>query len=267
MRLPVVYIPHGGGPWPFVDVRFAPPDQWAPLEAYLRSLVTSLSERPRALLVVSAHWEEPSVTLMTAARPPMLYDYSGFAPAAFELVWPAPCALDLVPRASALLRSAGIPFAEDAQRGFDHGTFIPLMLSVPSAEIPVLQVSLLESLDPDAHLRLGRALAPLRDEGVLVIGSGSSFHNMRAFGRPADYLDASRRFDAWIESTVGLPRSEREDHLRQWRNAPGALECHPREEHLLPLHVVAGAALDDRGAVPARCEILGLRMSAVAFAS
>ncbi len=263
MALPTIYIPHGGGPWPFVDV-FGPKEEWAPLEAYLRSLIASLPRRPRALLVVSAHWEEASVTLMTNPHPPMLYDYSGFPPAAYELTWPAPGALELAPRVRTLLEGAGLVVREDATRGFDHGTFIPMMLAAPDADIPVLQVSLLSSLEPEAHLRLGRALAPLRDDGVLIIGSGNSYHNMRGFGHPAS-AEPSRAFDTWLGESIALGREAREERLRHWKRAPSAAHCHPREEHLLPLHVVAGAAGDDAGSVPFRGAFLGCWASAVQF--
>src|SRR5689334_15267481 len=113
MHFPAIYIPHGGGPWPFVDVKFGPKEQWAPLEAYLRSVITSLPERPRALVIVSAHWEQPKVTLMTSAHPPMLYDYSGFDRSAYELQWPAPGAPELAPRVKELLETAGIAVVED----------------------------------------------------------------------------------------------------------------------------------------------------------
>jgi aromatic ring-opening dioxygenase catalytic subunit (LigB family) len=227
-------------------------------------VVTSLPQRPRALLVVSAHWEEPNITLMTSARPPMLYDYSGFDPSAYELEWPAPGAPELAPRVRALLEAAGIRVDENATRGFDHGTFVPLMLSVPDADIPVLQVSLLRSLDPEAHLAVGRALAPLRDEGVFILGSGNSFHNLRKFGH-AESVEPSLQFDAWLESSVTLPRHERDERLRNWKLAPSALYCHPRAEHLLPLHVVAGAAGDDVGSLPFRGDVMGCRASAVHF--
>lgn len=176
-----------------MDLNFGPKEQWAPLEAYLRGLVSSLPDRPRALLVVSAHWEEPVVTVMSGAKPPMLYDYSGFAPEAYQLEWPASGAPHLVAQARALLERAGFLTAEDARRGFDHGTFVPFKLAVPEADIPVLQVSLLHSLDPEAHLAMGRALAPLRDEGVLLVGSGNSYHNMRGFGHPTPRATASSR--------------------------------------------------------------------------
>lgn len=263
MALPVIYIPHGGGPWPFVDA-FGPKEQWAPLERYLRGLITSLPERPRALLVVSAHWEEANVTLMTHPRPPMLYDYTGFAPEAYELAWPAPGAPDVARRARGLLERAGFAVRDDDARGFDHGTFVPMMLAVPDADIPTLQVSLLHSLDPAAHLALGRALAPLRDDGVLIVGSGNSYHNMRGFGH-ASSAAPSREFDDWLAASVVLDRERREERLVAWRRAPAAAHCHPREEHLLPLHVVAGAARDDAGAVAFRGAVLGCRASAVRF--
>ena len=182
-RLPAIYIPHGGGPWPFVDSRFASRSEMEPLAQYLRGLVGTLPVRPKALLVVSAHWEEAVPTLMTASHPPLLFDYFGFPPETYQLQWPAPGAPDLAERVRGLLEKAGLRTGSDPARGFDHGTFIPLMVALPDADIPVLQMSLLANLDPRQHIALGRALAPLRDEGVLLIGSGSSYHNMRGFGR------------------------------------------------------------------------------------
>jgi len=177
-RMPVVFVPHGGGPWPFVDLGF-PPGEMKELATYLESVRTLPKVAPKALLVISAHWEEKVATLMTAPRPPMLYDYYGFPPESYKLTWPAPGAPALATRVQELLSQAGIPSATDDQRGFDHGTFVPLKLTYPDASIPTLQLSLLASLDPAAHLALGRALAPLRDEGVFIIGSGMTFHNLR----------------------------------------------------------------------------------------
>jgi len=264
MRQPAIYVPHGGGPWPFVDLPFAPRDQWAALDAYLRALVSSLPERPVAVLVVTAHWEERVVTLGSNPRPPMLYDYSGFPAEAYQLSWPAPGATAQVPRARALLADAGIAVAENPRRGYDHGTFVPMMLAVPDADIPTLQVSLLHSLDPSAHLAVGRALAPLRDEGVLLVGSGNSYHNMRGFGQPSS-VAPSEQFDAWLRASMQLPPAERDQRLRDWRSAPAAAHCHPREEHLLPLHVMAGAAPDEVGTIPFSGAVLGCRASAVQF--
>jgi len=263
-RFPAVYIPHGGGPWPFVEINFGPKAMWAPLESYLRSLVSGLSARPRALLVVSAHWEAPAVTLMSSARPPMLYDYSGFPPESYRIEWPAPGAPELAGQARTLLERRGLRTALDAERGFDHGTFVPLKLAVPNADIPVLQVSLLQGLDPEQHIAIGQALAPLRAEGVFFIGSGSSYHNMRGFNQ-RDALEPSRRFDAWLVETATLPPLEREAALVRWADAPAARDCHPREEHLLPLHVMAGAADGDGASFPFQGEMMGVRASAVQF--
>lgn len=263
-RHPAIYLTHGGGPWPFIDLGPERTRAFAPMADYLRGLVSSLPVRPSAILMVSAHWEAPVATLMTAEHPPMLYDYYGFPPESYLLQWPAATATAIVPRALGLLREAGLAAAVDAARGFDHGTFVPMMLALPAADIPVLQVSLLEGLDPAAHYALGRALAPLRDEGVLFIGSGSSYHNMRGFGR-ASSTAPSRAFDDWLVQTAATRGAERERRLTDWIHAPAARECHPREEHLLPLHVMAGAAHDDPGTVPFTFEAMAVRQTAIQF--
>ena len=151
--------------------------------------------------------------------------------------------------------AAGIPWKYDHNRGFDHGVFIPLKVAFPNADIPIVQVSLLANMDAAAHLRIGEALAPLRDEGVLIIGSGMTYHNMRtlmasmrlgANGRAAD--EGSQRFDDWLEEVLTkAPPVSRASALASWDKAPSARAAHPREEHLLPLHVVVGAAGDDAG--------------------
>ena len=264
--LPVVYIPHGGGPWAFVDVGF-PKDEVDALKAYLRSVRALPKTPPRALLVVSAHWEEPVPTVLTAERPPILYDYYGFPPEAYRIPWPAPGDPALAARVRTLLGAAGFETAADPKRGFDHGTFIPLKLTYPDAEVPTVQLSLKAGLDPAEHLAMGRALAPLRDEGVFIVGSGMSFHNMRAFqSRGAGGVGArADAFDAWLGQTAGLAPDERDARLARWTDAPGARMSHPREEHLMPLMVVAGAAGEDRGSVPFNGSVMGFRTSAVQF--
>ncbi len=263
-RMPVVYLPHGGGPWPFVDLGFGDPQELDRLASYLRGLATLTSPRPRAVLMISAHWEERVATVMTSPRPPMLYDYYGFPPESYEITWPAPGDPALAARVRTLLGDAGIETAEDAARGFDHGTFVPLKLTYPDADIPTLQLSLVAGLDPETHLRIGRALLPLRDEGVLIVGSGMSFHNMRAFRTGGGARDAEL-FDAWLHETAALPGSARDERLRNWASAPGGRACHPREEHLLPLMVIAGAAGDDAGSLPYSDRVLGVKVSAVHF--
>ncbi len=265
VRMPVVFLPHGGGPWPFVDLGgFVTKHECDALAGYLRGLVARLPRRPEAMVVVSAHWEAPVPTVMTSPRPPILYDYYGFPPESYAIPWPAPGDPRLAARVRALLADAGIRTAEDAERGFDHGTFIPLKLTFPDADVPTIQLSLERGLDPARHLAIGRALAPLRDEGVLLVGSGMSFHNMREFRRPAGRA-ISEAFDAWLQRVAVADRAPRDDELVRWSAAPAARQAHPREEHLLPLMVVAGAAGDDRGEVPYSDTFGGARISAVHF--
>lgn len=259
-RMPVVFLPHGGGPWPFVDLGIGSRVEQDALAAYLRSIKGLPKAPPKALLVVSAHWEEDVPTLMTSAAPPMLYDYYGFPPESYTIQWPAPGAPELATRVRDLLSAAGIESATDGARGFDHGTFVPLKLAYPDADVPTLQLSLRRGLDPAAHLAIGRALAPLRDEGVFIVGSGMTYHNLRAFGPNAKPV--SEAFDGWLQKAATAPRAERDAALTAWSSAPAAKQAHPREEHLLPLMVIAGAAGEDRGTVAYDGTILGLRLSA-----
>jgi aromatic ring-opening dioxygenase catalytic subunit (LigB family) len=246
MRLPVVFVPHGGGPWPFVELGLFDPHEVRALADYLGALPEELGARPRALVVISAHWEAPVPTVMTAAHPPLYFDYYGFPPASYALTWPAPGDPPVAARVRGLLDGAGFASAADPERGFDHGTFIPLKVAYPDAQLPTVQLSLVDSLDPGVHLAMGRALAPLRDEGVLIVGSGMSYHNLRGFGSPRGRGDA-QTFDAWLRQAATADPETRAERLAAWAAAPGARQAHPREEHLLPLMVVAGAAGGDRG--------------------
>jgi len=266
-RMPAVYLPHGGGPWPFMDLdRLGLAGSYDEMEAYMRRLGMIPPRRPDALLVVSAHWEAPVPTLMTANRPPMLYDYSGFPPETYEIEWSAPGAPAVAERTRELLEAAGISAATDDTRGYDHGTFVPMMLAYPAADIPTYQLSLQRGLDPRAHLAIGRALAALRDEGVFLVGSGMSYHNMGGFfGRVPTVADDSRAFDDWLEEACRAEPDTRDTRLAEWALAPRARACHPREEHLLPLMVVAGAAGDDIATLPYRDQVMGAAVSAVHF--
>ncbi len=266
-RMPLVFLPHGGGPWPFMENDFGDPEGVRGLRAYLESVAALPKVKPAALLVISAHWEEAVPKVMTHAAPPMLFDYSGFPPSTYSLKWPAPGDAKLAGRVRELLRAAGIESAEDAQRGFDHGTFVPLMLTYPKAEVPVVQLSLKRGLDPAEHLAMGRALAPLRDEGVFIIGSGMSYHNLRAFFDPGRARPVAETFDAWLRDAACAPQPERDELLTRWAEAPMARAAHPREEHLLPLMVIAGAAGADRATVAHNGTFAGLRLSAYHFAS
>ena len=264
-RQPVIFVPHGGGPWPFVEMSgFISRHDVEIMRAYFVDLPTRLPEPPKALLVVSAHWEAAVPTVMTASRPPIYYDYGGFPAEAYTIEWPAPGNPALAERVVKLLNGAGISTATDPRRGFDHGTFIPFKLSWPQADVPTIQLSLKAGLDPAEHLAIGRALAPLRDEGVLILGSGMSYHNLRDL-RTESAQQVSRLFDGWLKETVTADPSTRARRLADWTSAPGARQAHPREEHLLPLMVVAGAAGKDPGRITFNEDWMRVRISAVEY--
>ncbi|MDB5495668.1 MAG: extradiol ring-cleavage dioxygenase, class enzyme subunit [Phenylobacterium sp.] len=262
MTLPTVFIPHGAGPCFFMDWARGPQDTWDRTAAWLKGLIAGLPERPTAILVVSGHWEEPAFTVGSAERPALIYDYYGFPESTYQLRFEAPGSPALAGRVRQLLTAAGLPAAEDSARGYDHGVFVPLKLVTPQADIPVVQLSLRQDLDPEAHLAVGRALAPLRDEGVLIVGSGMSWHNMGGF-TPA-YTAKSQAFDAWLGAAMSDPAS-RDDAIRHWDQAPYAREAHPREEHLAPLFVAAGAAEGEPGRVAFRDTVMDVVVSGFEF--
>ena len=262
-RMPVVFLPHGGGPWPFVDLGMDSTEK-ARLIAYLQSIAQLPKAQPRGLLVISAHWEEVQPTVMTAVHPPMLYDYFGFPKAAYDITWPAPGSPALAERVRELLRENGIASSANAERGFDHGTFVPLKLMYPQAAIPTVQLSLMANLSPQQHIALGRALAPLRDEGVFMVASGMSFHSTRGFGSAAGKR-ASEIFGGWLDTTMTLPAPARNEALATWAQAPAARLAHPREEHLLPLLVAAGAAYDQAATLAHKQTLMGVEISAYQF--
>lgn len=225
-----------------------PPDdplRWEPLAAYLRGIAGKLSATPQAVLVISGHWEAALPTLNTAARPSLLFDYHGFPEHTYQLKYPVSGAPDLAPRVRELLADAGIDSDTDGKRGLDHGVFVPFLLIYPHADVPILQLSLQRNLDPEFHLRMGSALAPLRERGVLIVGSGMSYHNLAALFSGRGTEDAAA-FDAWLLDAVGDPAT-RDAKLIAWRRAPGGHASHPHEEHLIPLMVAAGAAHGDAG--------------------
>jgi aromatic ring-opening dioxygenase catalytic subunit (LigB family) len=265
-RQPSIFLSHGGGPcfW----MTFPPPlgpHAFDHLKEYLAGLLDALPARPKAILVISGHWEERLPTVSTAAAPPMLFDYYGFPEETYRLSYPAPGAPDLAEKVRALLTAAGIETATDAQRGFDHGVFVPFLIMDPEARIPVVMLSLQQNLDPAFHIAVGKAIAPLRDDGVLIVGSGNSFHNLRSFFDGKDST-ASAAFDAWLDEAIsGTDAERRNGSLKQWAKAPHARDCHPREEHLLPLMVAAGAGLTDAGRRVYHDEIGGKKASGFAF--
>ena len=263
-RQPAIFIPHGGGPCFFMDWTWGPADTWQATQHFLEGVAATLPEHPKALLVVSGHWEEPAFTASGAEKPQLIFDYSGFPEHTYRLTWPAPGDPELAGRVTGLLKEAGLPAAIDPKRGFDHGVFVPLKVAFPEAQIPVVTLSLAGSLDPALHLAAGRALAPLRDEGVVIVGSGMSFHNLRGYFKP-ETAERARAFDEWLTRAVESPAAERDVYLAAWRKAPFAAYAHPREEHLIPLLVAAGAGGDAAGARIFRNEPMGAAISAYRF--
>lgn len=243
-RFPVYFLSHGGGPWPYVEQMR---QMFARTEREFAALPGRLPARPKAILAISGHWEAPAFTVSTSARPPMEYDYYGFPAHTYHIDYPAPGAPQLAARVQGLLASSGIAVSEDARRGFDHGVFVPIGLMYPQADVPVVMLSLKSGYDAREHIRVGEALAPLRDEGVLIMGSGLTYHNMRGFGRD-ESTPVAEAFEAYLHTAIRQNSADmRNEMLVNWESGPGARLAHPREDHLLPLMVVSGAAGDDRG--------------------
>lgn len=264
-RQPTFYISHGGGPcfWMTFPEPFGA-HAFDTLRDHLAGLVATLPAPPKAFLVISAHWEADRPTVGTAAAPAMLFDYYGFPEHTYRLAYPAPGAPQLAEEARALLEEGGIATATDEVRGFDHGVFVPFLIIDPEARIPVVTISMQRDLDPAFHIEMGAALAPLRDAGVCIVGSGNSYHNLQRF------MDGEEReaaaFDAWLDETVCASDPDvRNAGLVAWTGAPAARACHPREDHLLPLMVAAGAAGRDVGRRTFADAIGGKAISCFAF--
>ena len=235
-----IYISHGGGPLPILG------DKSHRAMVQFMERLPSILGKPDTIIVISAHWEESVATVLGASNPAMFYDYYGFPDEAYNITYPAPGNRELASGIVQLLKEKGIGCSFDDERGFDHGLFIPLKLMYPEADIPAIQLSLVRGLDPVVHIELGKALNELMGENILVIGSGFSFHNMGAFSWDGKIKidQANDKFQEWLIETCAAPltQEERVRRLIHWEEAPAARYCHPREEHLLPLHVCVGIA-------------------------
>ena len=265
MTLPTLFVPHGGGPCFFMDPAGGPPDpMWRPMQAYLAGLIASLPERPRAILMISGHWEADRVTVHVGDGKPLLFDYYGFPEHTYHLRYDAAGAPDVARRAAALLRGIGQEVAEEAQRGWDHGVFVPMKVMAPDADIPLVQMSLKACLDPAEHIAIGRALAPLRDEGVLIVGSGMSFHNLRARG-PQMTTVANEWDEALTAAVTDADPARRAARVAAWDSLPHARFAHPEAEHLLPLMVALGAGGGDAAQRDYRDVVMGWVVSGYRF--
>ena len=234
-----LYISHGGGPLPLLGDA-----GHHELIHFLQRIGSDLA-KPSAILLISAHWEEAQPTVTGSAHPGLIYDYHGFPEEAYAVDYPAPGEPRLAQEVFNLLNASGLQPVIQQSRGFDHGMFVPLKLMYPEADIPCVQLSLVNNLDPGLHIRIGEALATIQSEKVLIIGSGFSFHNMRAFFSPGSDRDNAMndRFERWLIETccsAEIEEAVRQQLLINWAEAPHARFCHPREEHLLPLHVCYG---------------------------
>jgi aromatic ring-opening dioxygenase catalytic subunit (LigB family) len=245
-RLPTYFISHGGGPWPWLDGPFR--RMFDRLEQSLFDIRREIGDAPRAVLAISGHWEENGFAVSSAEQPGMEYDYSGFPPHTYQIKYRAPGSPELAARVQRLLADGGIDARLDPERGFDHGVFSIMKPLYPGEDIPLVQLSIDRSYDPGLHLKLGRLLAPLRDEGVLIIGSGLSYHNLREM-RGNEGSEPSRQFDAWLQETLAAGPAERTERLIQWEEAPMARAAHPQEDHLIPLMAAVGAAEDEPVAI------------------
>lgn len=234
-----VFVSHGGGPLPVLgDARHRE------MVEHLGSIAAKIV-RPSGIVVISAHWEEPEATVTAHPEPPIIYDYFGFPPESYSLEYPAPGDPELAARLVDTLEEKGIAARLDHGRGFDHGLYIPLMLMYPEADIPCVQLSLLSDLEPEKHIRIGEALSGLAQDNIMVLGSGFSFHNLKVLlgGHSSGPDLENEAFESWLIDTCTsseIDESTRAQRLIDWERAPAARYCHPREEHLLPLHVCYG---------------------------
>jgi 4,5-DOPA dioxygenase extradiol len=238
---PVFFLSHGGGPLPLLDDA-----RHTEMVSMLKKVANKLP-KPDAILIISAHWEATVATITSNAAPELIYDYYNFPPESYTIKYPAPGSPQLAEKIFSLLQKNNLPVKLDDKRGFDHGLFVPLKIMYPAADIPCLQLSLLNNLDAAQHIQIGQALAELRKNNVMIIGSGFSFHNMQAFFARAtpETIAMNEAFEAWLNETCSsktLSETERIQRLINWDSAPAARYCHPREEHLLPLHMCYGAA-------------------------
>ena len=261
-RMPVYFLSHGGGPWPWIpEMR----RDFAKTADEYAKIPSGLPSKPNGVLVITGHWEAPQFAVSTSPKPPMEYDYYGFPEHTYRIRYDAPGSPELAQRVRELLGNAGIRAGEDPARGFDHGTFVPLSLMYPDADVPIVLLSLKSGYDPAEHVKVGEALQPLRDEGILIVGSGLTYHNMRGFRQPGS-MPVSEAFEAYLNDAIADPDPQsRSARLERWETAPAARAAHPREDHLMPLMVVAGAAGNDVGRRAFVDRVMGVAMASYRF--
>ena len=237
----VLFIPHGGGPLPILG-----DSRHKEIIKFLKNIKSKIN-KPSSIIVISAHWEEDEVNITRGEKPSLIYDYYGFPEESYKITYPAPGNSKLANKIKNLLKAKDINSKLNPERGFDHGVFIPLKIMYPDASITCVQISLLKNLDPKKHIEMGKALSSLMNENILILGSGMSFHNLKILLSGSERADSdnakNKEFDDWLVNVCAgdkLNNVEKEKALIEWIKAPSARFCHPREEHLIPLHVCYG---------------------------
>lgn len=264
-KQPSLYIPHGGGPCFFMDWTFGPANTWDKMENWLKNLASTLKQQPSAIIIISAHWEtKDQVCVTSGSMPKLIYDYYGFPAHTYELTYPSPGSPKLAKQVVEQLNNDDIVCETDSERGFDHGVFIPLKLIYPAANIPIVQLSLRADLDPSFHIRVGESLSAFRNKNIIIVGSGMSYHNLNKFMKGTGAEDESLAFNQWLTKSCLLETQERNRQLIKWYLAPFAKVSHPREEHLLPLMVIAGSATE-KGKTIYSDQVMGTHISAIQF--
>jgi aromatic ring-opening dioxygenase catalytic subunit (LigB family) len=258
-KLPAYFLSHGGGPWPWMDEMR---DAYKITVEELRKIGSQ--HRPKAILMVTAHWETDVFTVSTGLKPEMIYDYGGFPAHTYQIKYPAPGSPEVSSRVLELLQAGGVNVKADPGRGYDHGTFVPLYCLYPEADVPVVQLSIKSSYDPAEHFKVGEFLRPLREEGVLIVGSGLTYHNLRNFFNGRGTED-SRLFEEWLERSLKSSYNLRKDELLHWEKAPRSRESHPREDHLVPLFVIAGVGGEIPGIRIFKDTVYGIEMGSYKF--
>lgn len=259
-RAPAICVSHGGGPLPVLGDPNHKDIVYSLKNRVPKILKLDTPDAPRAIIVVTAHWSTKDPTISSSASHQLLYDYGGFPPESYKLKYPAPGAPDIAKEVNDALAKEGLKPVLDSKRGWDHGLFIPFLLIRPQADIPLIQLSVLESEDPEAHLRMGRALSVLRDQNIALVGSGfASFHNLRIMFALMQNPAGSKQFaplsDEWSRTLTEALEvedvAERDRRLAEWRKFPHAYHMHPEggAEHFLPLLVTAGSAGQEDGKV------------------
>ena len=248
--IPPIFIGHGGGPLPILG-----DPEHKEMISKLKE-ITTLIKRPKEIVVVSAHWETNVITILDNPNAGLLYDYSGFPEESYNLNYPIKISKTLNEELGKLFDQNSIQYKIDKKRDFDHGVFIPLMLMYPEADIPVAEISILNNLDPNEHIRIGKALCKLAYQGVFIIGSGMSFHNMSSFFSNPNQKTFEKNFsfnkylvDIFTNEEKYISKESRMEALEKWKSAEGAKFCQPREEHLVPLFVISGASPNGKGIV------------------